>query len=282
MAARAAAATFRLSTREKRISMALIGEPISAAVSGNLVARVAPNQEPGVANAVYAKARLGDVGQRVWLGFFGKAPAGFVACEKKEVLLVKDAPPRVARLSLAKIKLRDRAGPMVRRLVTLRPLSEEVLHRGRGKAISESLVLYRMGRLADNQLAVANQADHAISLKREPFDRIGLCPCGLFLRGLKGDVIANRLARYSRQRIAERRRIPQAPSNPDGWPRRPDSGDDDRGRESRQIEREGQLLVHIGTQLERYKRLSRVLHHGRMRKRFASMRVQLGHHGPVN
>ena len=50
---------------EKCDTMALVGKPVATAVAGELVARVAPNQEPGIANTVQAEALLGDVGQGI-------------------------------------------------------------------------------------------------------------------------------------------------------------------------------------------------------------------------
>ncbi len=76
--------------------------------------------------------------------------------------------------SLAEVKLSDRACPMVRRHITVGLLAKQVLHRGRGETISQALVLDSMLAPAGNQLAVANQADRAVTLDREPLDRLGL------------------------------------------------------------------------------------------------------------
>lgn len=78
--------------------MALVGKPVSSAVSSELVARVAPNQETGIANAVHAEAVLGNVGHGIALGLFREPPACLIACEQKQMILEEYAPSRVADL----------------------------------------------------------------------------------------------------------------------------------------------------------------------------------------
>ena len=78
-----------------------------------------------------------------------------------------------------------------------------------------------------NQLAVANQADRAVTLEREPLVRLGLVALGP--RSAAGcssaTSITSRLARQlATANRAERRRTRQARSSPDGRPRRRGSG----------------------------------------------------------
>ena len=86
-------------------------------------------KSPEVANAVQAESLLGDVGHRIALGLFGKAPASLIACEQKKMTLEEYAPSRVAGLRFAEVQLGHRACALVRRHVTVGLLAKQVLHR---------------------------------------------------------------------------------------------------------------------------------------------------------
>ena len=139
----------------------------------------------------------------------------------------------------------------------------------------------RVFALARNQLAIANQADRAITLQREPLGRLGLlawrflCSAGIW------QIIAKGFVGPSRDRIAQKGLELAGPEV--ALMHRHDvtiRGNDDRGRQRTEVEREGQLLVHVGTKLERNKRLFGALHDRRMGKRLTLHARAVGAPGP--
>ena len=145
--------------------MAGIWEPVPPASACELVAWIAPNEQSGLSNAMHAETLEGDVDHRVAIGLSGKAAPIFVAREEKQVALIEDAPPWIAGYCLASFHLIDWTQSVIRWRVDVGIVAEKIAHCLGSKPVAPPVVLDRVAILTRNQLAIANQADRAVTLK---------------------------------------------------------------------------------------------------------------------
>ena len=179
----------------------------------------------------------------------------------------------IAVSSLAAIQLVDRTRAVVHGHIAVGLFAEAIPRIAGPEAIDPACMTNRVLGLAGDQLAIANQADRAVTVQGQPARRPWAADGSGMRRALRRAACPRpvRICRISREvataNLARMLRI-----------RRPEvalmdgenlavGSDDDRRRQSGKVETEGQLFVYIGPQFDRHERISSVLHDHRMRKR---------------
>src|SRR5512135_1288374 len=237
-----------------------VGEEVAPAGAGQGVAGLAADQQALAGPAVEAEAAVGHTDVLVALGLLQESLAALLGRAEVQVALVEDAPARVARAGLAAVHLRDRTTAAIDRDELLGLLPERVPHPEIGESIDVPFVRQGHPVLAGDEPVVLDQADGAIPGQCD----VGLVPPRLRVRLGPGEqaVTSERVPEEGVERVAVHVALMPGDHLARGL-------EDDRGGQARQAEVEGEVLVVVGPELDRYEKVAGVADDLGVNKRLA-------------